>query len=180
MKIISLLIAGVFSLAMISCSNGSNDQQAAMPADQEQAVPATQPEQAQSMPDSAQATTSQAGQELPEAITSFIKQYFPGTSISYADPDKELGVAEFEVILSNGAKIDFDRNNQWESIESRTQAIPAALIPTEIAKHVKTNYQATPISKIEKKANGYEVELSNRAELKFDNDGQFLRMDTND
>ena len=79
--------------------------------------------------------------------------------------------------LNDGTEIDFDRNNQWDNVDCHTKAIPAALVPQAIANYVKTNYQALPITKIDKDAYGYEIELSNGMDLKFDTSGRFLGID---
>ena len=79
--------------------------------------------------------------------------------------------------LNDGTEIDFDLNNQWDNVDCHTKAIPAALVPQAIANYVKTNYQALPITKIDKDAYGYEIELSNGMDLKFDTSGRFLGID---
>ena len=56
-------------------------------------------------------------------------------------------------------------------------AVPAALIPTAIAQYVKTNFPNNIITKIEKKYNGYDIELETDLELKFDKSGKFLYAD---
>ena len=177
---LKMLSIGVAMLALWSCS-GNNDanQQVAVPVTQEQPVQAApvdstmaQP-QTQAAPANAAATTAQG---LPEAITAFIKQHFPNATIAGVEPDHDHGGLEYDVYLNDGTQIDFDANNQWEKVESM-KGVPAFFIPKAIASHVKGSYQNTVITKINKEYNGYEVELNNGVELRFDGSGRFLGMD---
>ena len=177
---LKVLSIGVAMLAFWSCS-GNNDanQQVAAPVTQEQPVQAApvdstmaQP-QAQAAPADAAAATAQG---LPEAITAFIKQHFPNATIAGVEPDHDHGGLEYDVYLNDGTQIDFDANNQWEKVESM-KGVPAFFIPKAIASHVKGSYQNTVITKINKEYNGYEVELNNGVELRFDGSGRFMGMD---
>jgi len=173
MKFTSLLITGFFTLALMSCNNGGGNQQGTTPVSQDQNVTAVQP---QAAPDSNQAQPAQA-QALPDAITQFINKHFPGATVAMVETDNEHGGIEYDVTLNDGTEVDFDNNNQWDMVESRTKAIPAALIPAEISSYVKSNYQSLTIVKIDKQQGrgGYEVELSNGIDLHFDANGKFLR-----
>ncbi|WP_369695841.1 PepSY-like domain-containing protein [uncultured Duncaniella sp.] len=46
-----------------------------------------------------------------------------------------------------------------------------------IATYVKQNHKGSRIIGIEKKRNGYEIELSNDLDLEFDKQGNFIRFD---
>ena len=84
---------------------------------------------------------------------------------------------EYDVYLNDGTELDFDANNQWETIESRGKGVPATFIPKAIATYVKSNYQNMSIVKIHKEHFGYEIELPNGMELSFDPQGRFMGMD---
>ena len=172
-----LLFVGITVMALCSCS-GNNDanQQAVIPAPQEQPVQAapvdsTMP-QAQA-PAQAQAAAAQA---LPEAITAFIKQHFPNAQVVGVEPDHDHGGLEYDVYLSDGTQVDFDANNQWDQVESM-KGVPAFFIPNGIANYVKSNYQNIVITKINKEYHGYEIELANGVKLNFDRSGNFMGMD---
>ena len=106
-----------------------------------------------------------------------MQQYFAGATIVNVETDSEYGGIEYELTLNDGTEIDFDRNNQWDKVDCHIKAIPAALVPQEIANYVKSNFQALPITKIDKDAYGYEIELSNGMDLKFDTSGRFMGID---
>ena len=158
-----------------SCTGNNNDAyQQQVPVTQEQPVQAAPVDStmAQAQPNA----TAPATQGLPDPITSFIKQHFPNATITGVEPDHDNGGLEYDVYLNDGNELDFDANNQWETIECRANAVPAVFIPKAIATHVKSNYQL-PIVKIHKEHFGYEIELNNGMELSFDRSGQFMGMD---
>ena len=182
---IKVLSIGVALFTLVACTGNNNDaayqqQQVAVPAQQQpaQAAPvdstmpqAQDPAQAQAQPNAA------AAQGLPDGITTFIKQHFPNASIVGVEPDRDHGGMEYDVYLNDGTELDFDANNQWETIESRGKGVPAVFIPKAIATYVNGNYQNTPIVKIHKEHYGFEIELSNGMELNFDRQGRFMGMD---
>ncbi|MBR5856445.1 MAG: PepSY-like domain-containing protein, partial [Bacteroidales bacterium] len=66
----------------------------------------------------------------------------------------------------------------WTSIECRGSALPAAVVPAQILDYVKKNYPDTEIRKIDKEdRGGYEVELSNNMELKFNSSYKLVDID---
>ena len=73
--------------------------------------------------------------------------------------------------------IKITKCGDWEEVKTRTQAVPAKLIPNGIAQYVKKTYPQSEIYKIQKKRYGYEVELANGLDLEFNANGQFLRID---
>ena len=79
-----------------------------------------------------------------------------------------LQCKSYEVIFTNGDKVEFDNKGNWEEVNCKYSAVPAAIIPATIQKYVTTNYPDAKILKIERDKKDYEVKLSNRTELKFD------------
>ena len=56
--------------------------------------------------------------------------------------------------------------------------MPSALVPSQITTYVKTNYSGRPRVKGEKqRRGGYEVELSDGLELKFDKNYKLVDLD---
>ena len=102
------------------------------------------------------------------AIQQFVKTYFPETTNLYTQFDD----GEYEVRLSDGTEIDFTRKGEWKSIDCKHSnvytSVPDALIPVEIANYVKANFPDEDIIKIDKDRRDWEIELSNRLEIKFD------------
>ncbi len=115
--------------------------------------------------------------KLPATAQTFIKEYFPGSDISYAKKDKELTKTTYEVVLQDGTEIDFDSKGQWDKIDCKRATVPAKLIPDAIATYVQTNFPGQAIVKIDKELFGYEIELLNDLELKFDKNGRLVNID---
>jgi hypothetical protein len=55
--------------------------------------------------------------------------------------------------------------------------IPAALVPASIQQYVKATFSGASVVKIDKERHGYDVELSNGVELKFNHQGAFIGYD---
>ncbi len=115
--------------------------------------------------------------KLPAAAQSFIKEYFPETAISYAKKDAELSKTTYEVTLQDGTEIDFNSKGEWDKVDCKRAAVPAALVPAFIVEYVQTSFLGQIIVKIDKERYGYEIELGNDLELKFDKNGNLLNID---
>ncbi len=115
--------------------------------------------------------------QLPAAAQQTIKKHFADRQIALAKVEMEVFGKTYDVIFTNGEKIEFDSKGQWRDIECRQLHVPAALIPAAIANYVKKNYPQTTILKIERDRRTYEIELSNRLELKFNNAFQLIDID---
>ena len=113
-------------------------------------------------------------QQLPQKAQQFITTNFKGVEVLSATVDDD-----YEVYLANGTKVEFTLQGEWKEVKCVAGAVPAAIIPAAISKYVKTHFPNTTIVivKIDKKYNGYEVELNNDIELKFDKNGNFLAVD---
>ncbi len=122
--------------------------------------------------------TMQAGtpiqqSELPKAALTFIAKHFPNDNVRKAEKDNGRRGTEYEVDLAGGAEIDFRSDGEWKEVKAaKGSAVPAAIIPSAIAKYVKANFSGQTIVEISRKRGGYEVELSNGTELKLTEDAK--------
>ena len=115
---------------------------------------------------------------LPVEAQEMIKTYFPKAPVSYMKIDKNLFRTEgYDVFLSDGTELEFDAKGRWTEVESRSQSVPDSLVPMSIRKYVGRYYDDQKVKKIKHDRHGYELELVNGLELKFDNRGKFLRLD---
>ncbi len=116
--------------------------------------------------------------QLPEPIKAFIQQTFPGQTVSFVQKDLELTGNQYDVVLADGTRIEFDTDNQWDKIEgTMTTPVPTALIPQPVLTHLQANFPDAMITKIDKEHYGYEVELANGLELKYNKQGAIMEMD---
>ena len=170
MKLISVITIAV-AMMLVSC-NGNNPQTSQVQVSEPTAV-----DQSAVTDNQRESDKSVQPQSLPEPVMAFVKQHFPKAKISYSEADRELGGVEYEVVLDDGTKIEFDVKNQWTQIDCRAEAVPSALVPQNIAAYVNANYQSLLITKIEKEHYGYNIDLSNGVELNFDRSGRFTGLD---
>ena len=116
--------------------------------------------------------------QLPVPIQTFVQQNFPGQTVTFAQKDLELTGWKYEVFLADGTHIDFDTDDMWDKIECPlTNPVPTALIPPPVAAPIQANYPDAMITKIDKERNGFEVDLANGLELKFNKQGAIVEMD---
>jgi hypothetical protein len=117
-------------------------------------------------------------EQLPAPIKTFLQQNFPGQTISFAKKDLEGFGYQYDVVLADGTQIDFDTDDVWDKVAcTLANPVPTALIPAPIVAHIQANFPDAMITKIDKEHYGYEVELANGLELKFNKQGVLTEMD---
>lgn len=115
---------------------------------------------------------------LPDVARTMLSENFK-SDVSHIKVGKEFGqIRKYEVILTDGSEISFDKHGNWSDVEvGRTSSVPSAFILSPIAKFISANQNGAKVTGIEKKAYGYEVELSNGVDVRFSLKGKFLRYD---
>jgi len=114
--------------------------------------------------------------DLPAEASAFISTHFPGETIAQVIKEKEGLSVDYDVFLSNGIAMEFSKKGQCRSIEGGVE-LPDSVIPQGILDYVRQNYQGHQILQWELDRNEQEVEISNGLELKFDANGNFIRID---
>ena len=111
------------------------------------------------------------------AITEFVKTYFPKANVLIVKPEWD----EYEVRLSDGTQIEFNRSSEWKKIDCEHSTtyptVPAKLVPEQITNYVSTSFANQGIIKIEKQRRGWEIELNNELEIKFDKNFAVTKID---
>lgn len=115
--------------------------------------------------------------QLPKAARNFITENFAGAQITYAVKDDDIISPDYEVVLSNGVKISFEHDGTMDKIESREPGVVDAFVPAKIKEYVKVHYPDAYFVEYELGRNLYEVQLSNRLELKFSKDFNLVAID---
>lgn len=131
-----------------------------------------------SMSASARDTYARDASVLPEAAQVTLSKNFKA-KVSVVKIEKTLGhVNEYDVVLTDGTEITFDRHGNWDNVETaNTSSVPKALVPDAITQYVASAQPGTRVVGIDKERSGYDVELSNGLDLKFNRAGQFVRYD---
>lgn len=115
--------------------------------------------------------------KLPAVALKAIQTNFPQTKISYIKIDKELLKKDaYEAVLTDGTELEFDANGKWTEVDCKKKVVPPAFIPAKIRMYMKTEFPNVKVTKIERDKRGYELELDNGLEAKFDWQGNFLRL----
>lgn len=123
-------------------------------------------------------TYAHDGSVLPKAAQTVLANNFKA-KVNLVKIDKELGrISDYEVILTDGTEITFDKNGNWENVEVGLKGkIPSYFIPNVISTYVKKNHPGQKIVGIEKERSGFDVELANGVEIKFNKEGNFIKYD---
>lgn len=112
--------------------------------------------------------------ELPVQAQQFVKQYFPSATYSHVEKEKDHGKWEYEVLLSDGTKIDFNNKGEWKSVDCKYSTLSAGIIPDAIAADIAQRYPSQQPYKIEKETGGYEIDIPG-FDLYYSNNGKFIR-----
>jgi hypothetical protein len=123
----------------------------------------------------AQKATGQS--QLPATAQTFITDNFAGQTIKSFTVDKDLRTTEYDVVISNGATFEFDKDGNWEEIDGNTSTIPASVLPKAIADYINQNHSGMSIVEVEKDKKKYEVEFSDGTDLEFDLNGKLMKID---
>lgn len=111
---------------------------------------------------------------IPTAAKAFIEEYFPTANIISATKDKN----EYEVILSDGTHIDFNKSGEWTAVEAPVaMTVPTGFYPADIDAYIEQNYPESGINEISKEKRGFDVELTTGIELVFNSEGSFIGID---
>lgn len=111
--------------------------------------------------------------QLPTKATEFITQYFPSARIISSQKDKN----EYEVKLSEGTTIDFNKDGEWIDVDAADgKTLPTGFYPAEIDNYLAQYFAGQGISEISKVQRGYEVELITTTEILFGHDGSFIEI----
>ena len=115
---------------------------------------------------------------LPQAAQTVISNNFKA-KVSVVKIDKDFGrVSEYDVTLNDGSEISFDRHGNWKDIEvNASKSVPSSIVPQGVKDYVSSKHAGQRIVVIEKKRNGYDVELANGVDIKFNKEAQFVRYD---
>ena len=115
--------------------------------------------------------------ELPAAARTFLNAHYSGVEVVYVEVDEDAIKTEYEVLLKDGTKIEFDASGEWKEIDGRHKSLPAAVVPRQIAQYVAANYAGEKITDIERGRTKTEVKLTNGLELKFDENYRMVKID---
>ena len=115
--------------------------------------------------------------QLPEKAQTFLATYFPEAKISLARKEIDVMELTYDVIFTDGTKVEFDRKGNWTEVDCLTHPLPSGIVPEAIEKVIRTQYPEAQATKIERDHREFDVKLNNRVELTFDKNMQLVDID---
>lgn len=115
---------------------------------------------------------------LPQSVQNTVKNNFTSNVVSAVVETNSFGTDEYEVILADGSKIKFE-GEVWDEVSVPAgSSVPTYFVIQPITEYVAQNQPGQRITKIDKEdKGGYEIELSNGLDIKFDSNGTFIKFD---
>lgn len=116
--------------------------------------------------------------EMPKAAQQFIKNHFANLSVAMAKMETEFMSKSYDVIFTNGDKVEFDKKGNWTNVDCEHTQVPQAVIPMAIQKYLAKNYPDAYVLKIElTDRKGYDVDLNNGFDIEFDKRFNVIEID---
>ena len=116
--------------------------------------------------------------QMPQAAQQFIQKHFANQSVAVAKMESELLDKNYDVIFTNGDKVEFNKKGQWTKVDCKHTQVPVEIIPVAIQKYVSQQVPAAKVVKIEvTDRKGYEVDLSNGFDIEFDKKFRVVEID---
>lgn len=106
--------------------------------------------------------------KLPVAARAFLDRCYPESGVVLARCEVEELRVRYVAFFADGTRIEFRRNGEWLSVESRIRPVPSETLPAPIADFVARNFAGVQVCGIARDRRGWEVELTNSVELTFD------------
>jgi hypothetical protein len=88
--------------------------------------------------------------------------------VAMAKMETDFLSKSYDVIFTNGDKVEFDKKGEWTNIDCEYSSVPSDVIPAAIHAYVNKNYPNAKVKQIEKDRKGYDVELTNGWDITFD------------
>ena len=116
--------------------------------------------------------------KMPKEAQVFVQKHFANLSVAVAKVENDLFGKNYDIIFTNGDKVEFDKKGNWTNVDCEHTQVPVEIIPQAIQEYVTKNYPQAKVVKIEKTdRKGYDVDLSNGFDLEFDKKFRVVEID---
>lgn len=115
--------------------------------------------------------------DLPLKAQTVLSQHFNNQKVTFASIESGIIDKNYDVVLQNGTKLEFDKKGNVTEIDCKQGAVPEKLIPQAIRTYLQENYSGQTVRKIEFNKNEYELELSNGIDITFNKHFQVIDID---
>lgn len=117
-------------------------------------------------------------EQLPQTARQFIQKHFSAQTVAVAKMETDFMNKSYDVIFTNGDKLEFDKRGQWTSVDCAHNQVPVDILPAPIREYVGKMYPTAKVLQVElTDRKGYELELSNGLEIKFDKKMNVIDLD---
>ncbi|MDR1756409.1 MAG: PepSY-like domain-containing protein [Culturomica sp.] len=116
-------------------------------------------------------------EQLPDTARQFIARYFPEGIVSRAKMEKEFLDKSYEVVFTNGSKVEFNGRGEWKEVNCPFTQLPEGIVPPPVKTYVAANYPDAKMVAIDYDKRDYEVKLNNGFELKFNLQFELMEID---
>ena len=114
-------------------------------------------------------------QDLPQQARTFIATHFQGQTMIFSLKERDDLSLSYEVRLSDGFELDFDRKGEVTNIDGNGSKLPDSVLPVLMREYLTAKFPGNWVTDWDKERYGQKVELDNGIELAFDSKGNFLR-----
>lgn len=116
--------------------------------------------------------------EMPKVAQQFIQKHFANQTVAVAKVETEFMDKNYDVIFTNGDKVEFNKKGQWTNVDCKHTQVPVEVVPVAIQKYVSQHYPDAKVVKIEvTDRKGYEVDLNNGFDIEFDKKMNVIEID---
>ena len=106
--------------------------------------------------------------QLPAEAQAFVKKYFADEQVTFVELDEGVVSNEYKVVFESGLKLEVDGSGNGLVVDCRNEAVPAPLVPKQIASYVESKHPNHKIVELKRERYEWEAKLSNGLELTFD------------
>ena len=114
---------------------------------------------------------------LPQPARDFVGMHFPEAKSLRTKVEKGIFSIEYEVTLSNGFSVEFDRKGRWKEVDGNGQTLPDAVIPPAILETLRKDFPDNAAIEISFDDGVYEVTFDNGMEYEFEGSGKLVHFD---
>ncbi|TGN27239.1 PepSY-like domain-containing protein [Empedobacter tilapiae] len=118
---------------------------------------------------------------LPVNAQNFVSKNFGNMEFVNAIKEVDRNITTYNIQLKDGTKIEFTDNGDWTEVKNGLgKAIPIKFFPDGIQKYLQSKYPKIDAKSIEMDSKDKEIKvelLQNKVDLKFDLNGNFIKID---
>lgn len=118
--------------------------------------------------------------ELPKNAKIFVLTYFKDIPFKEVIIERRASLAQYEVVLENGLKLQFDRVGLCTEIDAKRGFVPDEVMPKKIVSTVTKYFPDNRIKKFENNGRMYEIKLEDGTTLTFNTTLRLVDVDVDD